>query len=704
VNFSAMPRVPERRFLLILLALAALLAGAVPGRAYNAGKERWTAGEVTMHLQLGPANVPLADGTPSWGEVAESALALWNNQLTNLRFTVVRDSTVPIERGNRSGQYHNNVFWSYSVYGDAWDSRTLAITLTSYNPQTSRYVETDVVFNQNLRWDSYRGALRSDAGGVRHDFRRVALHEFGHALGLNHPDDIGQNVPAIMNAAASNTDTLTADDIAGARAIYDNPANIPTTLLRMQGSIGFSTSGANLNLRVDQVRNEGDAVSREIRLELWAMPQRYASGLPAGSRSLGVYAFPGPLAPGSSFTNVNVSTPYLAPPNGGYYVVLLLTEFTGGSGSGYTIRDVIEFENPLNIGASQAPAIVSQPASLAVDPGATATFAVAANGTLPLSYQWRRNGAVIAGATGTTLTLTNVQAADAGSYTVTVTNGLGSVTSDPATLSVRLARLTNVSVRSTAGTGDDTLIVGFNISGAGTKPVLLRGVGPTLGTFGVNGVVSDPQLRLFDAAGTQIDLNDDWGGDPALAAAGGAVGAFALPAGSRDAVLHPRLPAGSYSVQLTVTGANGIALVEGYDTEPGGGGARLTNLSVRSRVGTGDNVLIVGFATSGSAPKRLLIRAIGPTLTSFGVGASEALADPQLQLFDQANAVINQNDNWGGAGSLSAAFNSVAAFPLGTGSRDAVLLVTLPPGSYTAQVSGVGNTTGIALVEVYELP
>ena len=89
-----MPRVPERRFLLILLALAALLAGAVPGRAYNAGKERWTAGEVTMHLQLGPANVPLADGTPSWGEVAESALALWNNQLTNLRFTVVRDGQV----------------------------------------------------------------------------------------------------------------------------------------------------------------------------------------------------------------------------------------------------------------------------------------------------------------------------------------------------------------------------------------------------------------------------------------------------------------------------------------------------------------------------------------------------------------------------------------------------------------------------------
>jgi hypothetical protein len=401
---------------------------------------------------------------------------------------------------------------------------------------------------------------------------------------------------------------------------------------------------------------------------------------------------------------MSTSTPYLAPPNGGYYVVLLLTEFTGGSGSGYTIRDVIEFDSPLNIGASQAPAIVSQPASLAVDPGATATFAVAANGTLPLAYQWRRDGTALPGATGTTLTLTNVQAADAGSYTVTVTNGLGSVTSNPAVLSVRLARLTNVSVRSAAGSDDDTLIVGFNISGAGTKPVLLRGVGPTLGVFGVDDVVSDPQLRLFDAAGTQIDLNDDWGGDPALAAAGGAVGAFALPADSRDAVLNPRLPAGSYSVQLTAAGATGIALVEGYDTEPGGGGARLTNLSVRSRVGTGENVLIVGFATSGSASKTLLIRGIGPTLTSFGVGPGDVLADPQLLLFNQAGTEINRNDNWGGAGSLNAAFASVAAFSLSAASRDAVLLVTLQPGSYTAQVSGVGNTTGVALVEVYELP
>ncbi|MBL9210683.1 MAG: hypothetical protein JNL92_09445, partial [Opitutaceae bacterium] len=213
---------------------------------------------------------------------------------------------------------------------------------------------------------------------------------------------------------------------------------------------------------------------------------------------------------------------------------------------------------------------------------------------------------------------------------------------------------------------------------------------------------SDPQLRLFNSAGTQTNQNDDWGGDPALAAAGTAVGAFALPASSRDAALFLPLAAGSYSVQLSAAGATGVALVEGYDTEPGGGSARLTNVSVRSSVGTGANVLIVGFATSGSAAKTLLIRGIGPTLATFGV--SDVLANPQLQLFNQAGTVVAENDDWGGGSSLNGAFGTVAAFPLATNSRDAVLLVTLPPGSYTAQVSGVGNTTGVALVEVYEMP
>ena len=118
-------------------------------------------------------------------------------------------------------------------------------------------------------------------------------------------------------------------------------------------------------------------------------------------------------------------------------------------------------------------------------------------------------------------------------------------------------------------------------------------------------------------------------------------------------------------------------------------------------MGTGGDILIAGFVIGGQTSKTVLIRAIGPTLGAFGVPG--VLANPKLELFT-GSTKINENDNWGGAPALSDAFLSVAAFPLPAASADAVLLVTLAPGSYTAQVSGVGATTGVALVEVYEIP
>jgi len=125
----------------------------------------------------------------------------------------------------------------------------------------------------------------------------------------------------------------------------------------------------------------------------------------------------------------------------------------------------------------------------------------------------------------------------------------------------------------------------------------------------------------------------------------------------------------------------------------------LKNLSTRGQVGSGANILIAGFIVAGDTPKQVLIRAIGPSLTSFGVVG--ALADPQLQLFN-GNSLIATNDNWGGASNINAAANAVGAFPLAPASRDAVIFAALPPGSYTAQVSGVAGGTGIALVELYD--
>jgi len=126
----------------------------------------------------------------------------------------------------------------------------------------------------------------------------------------------------------------------------------------------------------------------------------------------------------------------------------------------------------------------------------------------------------------------------------------------------------------------------------------------------------------------------------------------------------------------------------------------LRNLSTRGQVGTGANVLIAGFVVGGTSPKQVLVRAIGPTLSSFNV--SGALADTQLDLF-QGSTRIAVNDNWGGTASLIGASATVGAFPLAAGSLDSALLVQLNPGAYTAQVSGTGGKTGVALVELYDV-
>jgi hypothetical protein len=352
-----------------------------------------------------------------------------------------------------------------------------------------------------------------------------------------------------------------------------------------------------------------------------------------------------------------------------------------------------------------APVITTPPTLLTVTVGGTASFTVTATGNPTPTYQWKKNGTVITGATAATLTLANTQTSDAANYTVTVTNSAGAVTSSGAMLTVNavaVSRLANLSVRAPAGTGDQTLIVGFYIGGAGSKQVLLRGIGPTLAQYGVSGVLADPQLKLFNAANTLINQNDDWGGSAALANAFAAVQDFALPANSKDAALLVALLPNGYTAQVNGAGTStGVAMIEAYEADTGTPGARFTALSARNQVGAGENILIAGFAVTGNAPKKLLIRGIGPTLANYGV--SGVLADPKLDLYS-GNTWIDGNDNWGGTTALSDAFTATQAFPLPANSKDAALLVTLQPGLYSAQVSGVGGTTGVALVEVYEMP
>ena len=270
-------------------------------------------------------------------------------------------------------------------------------------------------------------------------------------------------------------------------------------------------------------------------------------------------------------------------------------------------------------------------------------------------------------------------------------------------MTVNTSRIVNLAIRSNLPAGG-SLIVGFVVAGNG-KPLLVRAVGPGLGQFGLGGVLADPRMSLY-AGSALVASNDDWGGAAnaaQVATTAGQVGAFGLPAGSLDAVLLMSLDGGGYSAQVLGPGnAGGIVLVELYDAA-GATAARLVNVSARTAVGTGENALFAGFAVTGNAKRTVLIRAIGPTLAAFG--ATGVLGDPRLDLLGAgASTPLATNDDWGGGANLTAAFGVVGAFPLAANAKDAALLVTLDPGSYSVQVSGVGGTTGEALVEIYEVP
>jgi hypothetical protein len=259
--------------------------------------------------------------------------------------------------------------------------------------------------------------------------------------------------------------------------------------------------------------------------------------------------------------------------------------------------------------------------------------------------------------------------------------------------------LSNLSVRSRAGTGAQTLIVGF-VTRNGNKPLLIRGIGPTLGGFGVGNPLADPVLSVTSAGGAQVASNDDW--LPSLSGVFAQVGAFALQVGSLDAAISTTVTADLYSAQVAgVGGATGVALVELYDVVApvSASGPRLVNVSARTQVGTGADILIAGFAIGGTGPRTLLIRAVGPTLSGFGVEG--ALVDPRMELYRDSTK-LDENDDWVPA-TVTPVATSVGAFPLPVGSRDAALVVTLQPGSYTVQVSGANSGTGVALIEIYDV-
>lgn len=333
---------------------------------------------------------------------------------------------------------------------------------------------------------------------------------------------------------------------------------------------------------------------------------------------------------------------------------LVLTNVTAADAGTYTVVATNSIGSATSNGAvltvgstggATAPAITTQPQSVTVNSGGTVALAViATSASSPPIYQWRKDGSNLTGATSDTLILKNVTSIQSGLYSVVVTNAIGATTSTAATLAVttgQISRISNISVRTFLGSGQ-TLVMGFVTSTA--KNLMIRAVGPSLNPgFGLTQFYADPRLSVI-RQGVMIDQNDNW--NASLAPTFVTLGAFPLTAGSKDAALV-RSVIGPNTAHINGPSA-GIILVEVYDADPASASSRLTNVSARDPVGTGNNILISGFVIDGTAARTLLVRGIGPGLHDiFGVVGE--LADPVLEVHQTVNGqemVVASNDNW----------------------------------------------------------
>jgi len=252
------------------------------------------------------------------------------------------------------------------------------------------------------------------------------------------------------------------------------------------------------------------------------------------------------------------------------------------------------------------------------------------------------------------------------------------------------------------------MIAGFIVQGSSQKTVLIRALGPSLTQFGVPDVLANPQLELHDV-NSLIGMNNDWqttqiGGVITSDQVAEIRNSGLAPSDPLESALIATLPPGSYTAIVSgVNNTTGNGLAEVYDLSPNSG-SLLANISTRGFVQTGDNVMIGGFIVV-TQPTRVIIRAIGPSLTQFGV--PDALANPQLELHD-ANSLIAQNDDWkttqiGGIITSDQVAEIQNSHLAPTNPAESAIIATLQPGTYTAIVRGVNNTTGNALVEVYDL-
>lgn len=254
----------------------------------------------------------------------------------------------------------------------------------------------------------------------------------------------------------------------------------------------------------------------------------------------------------------------------------------------------------------------------------------------------------------------------------------------------------NMSTRMDVGTGSNVMIAGFTVSGSQSKTVLIRVLGPTLSSYGIANALADPTLELYNSSGGTIATNDDWQtGTQALRISNSGY----APVNSKEPAIIATLPAGAYTAIVRgYNNSTGVGLVEVYELDTVS--TRLSNISTRGQVGISQDVLIGGLIINGSTPKKLIIRALGPSLAGPPFSLPGTLSNPVLELHDSSGNLLAANDDWG-SGTQATAISSSGYQP--PNARESAIVATLSSGNYTAIVRGANNTTGIALVDAYDL-